>query len=73
MMHSMMRGLVPPTGRVETERNRSVGMIVVAAFATLIVLLVLAAISPQAMFIGAGVTFATLLVRFIWLVRRELK
>lgn len=71
--HSILRAVVPLHGRVRPTRNRSVGMLLIAAAATLLGLSLLAAISPKLMLIAAGATFAILLVRFVWLVGRELQ
>jgi hypothetical protein len=46
---------------------------VVAAVVTLIGLSVLGAFNPRAMFFVAGGGFVFLLIRFVWLVWRELK
>lgn len=47
-------------------------MVIATAVVTLIALSITAAISPKLMAIGAALLFAFLLVRFVWLVGREL-
>jgi hypothetical protein len=64
---------VPPALGVNANRFRGVGGLVIAALATLLVMGVLALISPKAMIVAAVIAFVGLSLRFIWLVRRELQ
>jgi hypothetical protein len=61
------------TAVVSTGRHRGLGMVGIAAFVTLMAMSLLAYVSHKALAIGAGSLFVVLLIRFIWLVRRELK
>jgi hypothetical protein len=73
-VYRSMKAFAVPLGQtVRENRKASVGTMVLSALLTLVTLSVLAAFSPKAMLAVAGIGFAFLLVRFLWLVWRELK
>jgi hypothetical protein len=64
---------MPFNSIMRENQKSSLLTMVVAAVVTLIGLSVLGAFNPRAMFFVAGGGFVFLLIRFVWLVWRELK
>ncbi|MBL8648864.1 MAG: hypothetical protein JNL35_00475 [Sphingopyxis sp.] len=63
---------VPPDRVVPENRKTSFGIMAASAVLTVTALAVLAAYDAKVMAVSAGIGFAALLTRFVWLVWREL-